>query len=153
EVNTPEYLDNARHSYELIRKYYPNHMVAETEFFRQDDTNIIEQQRQKGQDNCLIDFDQADEWTLEQLHTFLECTAKLMDQEKWLPDFWLDEDPQGFILRNVMIDQDSNQFTIIDFTSYLDPSRMYPALCQKHINVHTNRVQTMLEQIKRLMSR
>lgn len=148
EVNTPEYLLNAQKAYKLLSQFYPDDMVAKTEFLRHQNMNTIIQTRLSGRDSININFDQADNWLRARLQQFFECTADLIQKTNWIPDFWLDEDPNGFILRNVMIDSATEQFAIVDFTSYLDPSRMYPVLCQKHIQTNTIRIQQMLQQLK-----
>ena len=82
----------------------------------------------------------------------MESTLDLLANESWIPDFWLNEDPRGFVLRNVMISQKNDQFKIVDFTSYLDPARMYPALNVWHCRLQSERVKTMLQQIKAILS-
>src|SRR5690606_38582597 len=114
---------------------------------RHDDTNVIEQERLGGQDNKVIEIDKSNQWLLQKLQVFFQSTLSLLDNEIWLPDFWLNEDPRGFVLRNVMIDQEQDQFKIVDFTSYLDPARMYPDMRERHCQLHTGRVQIMLNQV------
>ena len=147
EVNTPQYLTNAQNAYELLKQYFPEDMVAETKFYRHNNLNIIEQTRMQGNDWNVVALDQANDWMLQKLIIFFTGTAQLIKEQQWLPDFWLDYDPAGFALRNIMINQANNQFAIIDFTSYLDPARMYPALRDHHCHKNAGRIQDMLSNI------
>ena len=152
EVASAEYLVNAQRAYELLKRYYPAGMLARTAFHRHGGVNIIEQERLAGGDNQVIEFNEANKWLLKKLQLFLESTLDLLANESWIPDFWLNEDQRGFVLRNVMISQKNDQFKIVDFTSYLDPARMYPALNEWHCRLQSERVKTMLQQIKAILS-
>jgi hypothetical protein len=64
EVDSPEYLQNMQHLYELLGKHYPDEMIATTAFYRNDDGNILEQQFVDARDDVVIPYDVTDPWLL-----------------------------------------------------------------------------------------
>lgn len=148
EVNEALYLVESERNYRLLRQYYPATMVAQTTFVRQDGHNRIEQARLSGQDMQVVDLATASDWLLSKMETLLNSTARMIEEQNWLPDLWLNHDARGLVLRNVMIDEANDQFAIVDFTSYLDPARMYPALCQDHCALHKAKITQWLAEIK-----
>lgn len=128
EVNTPEYLANVAGIYELLGEHYPKTMLAPTIFRRHDGVNVLEQLYINSAEGIIIPYDLADAWLLERLATFFEATASLIRAVQWMPDLWLTGEPGGFLLRSVLMDRHCDHFAIVDFSHYLDPSRMYPAL-------------------------
>jgi hypothetical protein len=148
EVNDPTYLVNAEWAYATVSRFLPDGMVAETRFYRDGEVNVIEQARLSGTDMQVIEIAGSSDWLLERLLLLFEAVGQMIEELHWLPDVWLDSDERGLVLRNVMIDESKNQFCLVDFTSYLDPARMYPMLCERHCRLHGAKVKELIEQVK-----
>jgi hypothetical protein len=144
EVNEPAYLANVEHLYTLLGEHFPAAMLAATVFRREEGLNVLEQQYIDGAEVIIIPYALADPWLLQRLATFFEATASLIRAVQWMPDLWLTETPEGFLLRSVLVDRDRDRFALVDFSQYLDPMRMYPGLCTWCYESNTRRVNALL---------
>lgn len=144
EVNDVQYLDNSKDSYDKFIRAYPTGFIAKTEFRREDGINIMEQEFIRGKSDFTLDKKTNDQTLLTNFRIFLISTLKLVRNERWLPDYWFDENEKGILVRNVVVEDETRFFKIIDFTQYTDPSRMYPAKTERVIAGQIKRLGELL---------
>lgn len=144
EVNDPHYLTNTEETYKKILACYPAEFVAKTSFRREDSLNMMEQEFILGESEFKVDLSSHDHELLRNFRIFLEGTLKLAQDYDWLADYWLTETPEGIFVRNVVLEEKSKLFKVIDFGQYLDPSRMYPQRKDAVITRQIKHIQKLL---------
>lgn len=148
EVNELIYLENSEDTYKKFVASYPSELVAETRFYKDSDTNIIEQEFIEGQIEFKVDLNTKDKLLLENFKIFLEGTLKLLKDYQWWPDYWLTDTDEGILVRNVILEGKTKLFKIIDFTQYLDPSRMYPAKTKVVIEGQIKKLKSLITSVE-----
>ncbi len=146
EVNDEKYLKNSQFNYKKILEYYPRHFVSHTNFKRENNLNMIEQEWIKGKDNNWIGFNTKNIILLENIEKLLNSSLKILNGYQWVPDFSLKKKDKGFKLRNIIIE--SNIPKIIDFTSYYDIYRLYPEKTKEEVKNKRGHILEFVEWIK-----
>lgn len=140
EVNDPIYLKNSQFAYKAVVKFFPSVFVAKTRFYREDNLNIVEQEFINGRSEYVVDYSTHDKQLLTNLNKFFKASLRLVNEVEWMPDFWLMDKETSFLIRNVILEKETKLFKVIDFTQYLDPSRMYPAKTKRVVEGQVRRL-------------
>jgi hypothetical protein len=143
EINDPRYLKSSQISYNTIQKYIHFKFVAQTNFDRQNNQNIITQEYIQGKSNFKIGYHTQNRLLLNNLSELLESMLVMLSDQKWLPDFDIHRGPGGFVVKNIIIDK-SNCPKIIDFTSYYDVYRLYPYRQQVEVRSKRRQIKDFL---------
>lgn len=144
EVNTKEYFNNLKKSYQLILKYFKEKFVAATEF----QYPHIYQRFIKGKGNFIIGYNTKNTELLVNLSEFLDCAISMLKEEEWLPDFDIKRQKGGFKLNKVIIDESTFIPKIIDFSAYYDIYRMYPERTLLEIINKSARIKDLRQWVK-----
>jgi len=144
EINEPIYLENLKKAYKTIRKKFPTEFVANSKFYRKEGLNIEEQEFIKGEADAIVSFETKDVKLLLNLKVFLECCLKIIEENEWLPDFRFLKSKSGFLLRNVILEDETNRPVIIDFTLYFDPNHLYPKMKKTYLYRQKRRILKLL---------
>lgn len=151
EVNDPIYLENSEDTYKKIEASYPPELIAKAKFYR-DDTNTIEQEFIDGEVDFKVDLHSEDKLLLTNFKIFLEGTMKLVTNYQWLPDYWFTDTEKGVLVRNVILENNTKLFKVIDFAQYIDPSRMYPAKTKRVIERQIERLNELMNAVEDQLS-
>jgi hypothetical protein len=83
---------------------------------------------------------------------FLTGTLRLVEDFQWLPDYGFTDTDEGILVRNVILENDTKLFKVIDFAQYLDPSRMYPAKTKRVITGQIRRLNEIMVAVESQLS-
>ncbi len=147
EVNDLKYLENTETAYNKLLNYFPESFVAKTEFKRKDNTNFMYQTFVEGDDSFKIAASLRDNKVLKNIYNFLASSLSMIEELEWLPDFDIKKLDDGFNFRNVIIEQKTKLPVIIDFTSYYDVYRMYPARTKKEVKIKRDYIKEFMKWI------
>ncbi len=121
EVSAKAYLKNTKLAYEKILGFFSKKYVAQTRFYRESSINIMEQELITGNDSSFVTFNTNNKKIVD----FLKLALIMLKECEWLPDFDIRRLNNGFILKNVIIEETTFLPKIIDFTHYYDVFRLY----------------------------
>lgn len=128
EVNSPQYFENTEYAYGVLQHYYGKACVPHTIFERDVKMLVIKQELIEGLLDYYVPFQLDNKLFLEHLRNFARSTKKILDDLDWIPDIEIRKEERGFLLKNVICEHHTFLPKIIDFTYYLDPFRIYPAM-------------------------
>jgi hypothetical protein len=146
EICDPQYLKNTEFSYHQLLRFFPKHFVANTSFARNKNANVQLQEFVFGDVNVVNGHGTSYRLRLN-LIDFARSALEMLAAWNWLPDFDIRKSQDGFTLRNVMFAGDTPK--IIDFTSYYDAFRLYPARTTSQVLYTKQLIQELLEFLTR----
>lgn len=149
EVNDPEYLENTRYAYEVLKKFVEPFLV-ETFFERIQNVNVLRQRRIVGEEPEYIDPSQISVKSKKSLQGFVQSLIELLEQHQWLPDIHLwrrkVNSKRVWNIWNLIFE--GEQPWLFDFTSYHDPFRLYPERTKSEVKKNRKLLQSFLKEIR-----
>ncbi len=148
EVADERYLENSREAYLQLGRFFPAAFIAKSQFRREDDLSIIEQEYIEGPWAIEVVYDEIDFQLKGRLVEFLSAAKQMVMELHWNPDFHLNPSPAGFKLRNTMLQISTGLPKLIDFTSLIDTYRIFPQMTERVVQHQIQRIDEVLARLK-----
>lgn len=127
ETEDIRYLENIEKNYLVFQKLIGSKYIAQTHFEIKEKQNILLQERIHGYSKFNIDLNNIDPMILNTLYEIFAGLLKMKEELEWIPDLPISFNENSLIIENIILSNDKSQLKFIDFSSYHDVFRLYPA--------------------------